>query len=267
MESSPDLATVLTPTRTGERAFELVVRPGWAQGRGAFGGLVLGGLVRAIQACEPETDRRLRTVNAEIVGPVVPGACAIEVVELRRGHGVSTFEALLRQEGVVLARATAVLGKRRDVDRRWSPVLREPPPPWADIAPLPAGLPVVPEFARNFEYRVTGALPFSGAREPESAGWISARVPAPIGAAEIVALADAWWPAAFSTEPGPRPIATIAFSLQNLLGDRVLPGDKPLWHRARAIAAHDGFFVEHRELWTEDGELVALNEQNFVWIR
>jgi hypothetical protein len=145
--------------------------------------------------------------------------------------------------------------------------LREPPPPSAQVLAIPVGLPFVPEFSRNFEYRVTGPMPFSGGREPESAGWIAARVPAPIGAAELVALADAWWPAAFSTEPAPRPIATVAFTLQNLLGDRVLPGKKPLWHRARAIAAYEGFFVENRELWTEDGELVAINQQNFVWIR
>jgi hypothetical protein len=206
-------------------------------------------------------------VKAEIVGPVLPGACRIDVVELRRGHGVSTFEALLRQGGDVLARATAVLGKRRDVDRRWAPRLPELPPAHAGVVPLPVGLPFVPEFSRNFEYRITGAMPFSGASEPESAGWIVARVPSPIGAAELVALADAWWPAAFSTEPAPRPIATVAFTLQSLRGDRVLPGDTPLWHRARAIAAADGFFGENRELGTGNGELVAINQQNFAWIR
>jgi hypothetical protein len=262
-----NLAQVTTPVRTGDRSFELDVPPGWAQGRGAFGGLTLGALVRAIEACEPEPARTMRTINAEIFGPVAPGVAAIEVIELRRGNGVSTFEALLRQAGDALARATVVLGKPRDVDRTWSPSLRETPPPWADVVPVPADLPFVPEFSRNFEYRITGPFPFSGGREPDAAGWISARVRVPIGAAELVAHADAWWPAAFSTQTAPRPVATVAFTLQSFLGDRVLPSDRPLHHRARAVASHEGFFAEHRELWTADGELVALNEQTFVWIK
>jgi hypothetical protein len=228
---------------------------------------VLGGLVRAIESCEPERERKLRTLDAEIVGPVLPGACTIDVVELRRGTGVSTWEATLRQGGDVLARATGVLGKRRDVGRAWAPSLRERPTPWTDVAAMPPRLPGGPEFSQHFEYRVTGPFPFSGAPEPETAGWISAREPSPIGAAELVAHADAWWPAAFSTEPAPRPFATVAFTLQNLLGDRVLPADEPLYHRARALVAHEGFFVEYRELWTAAGELVALNQQNFVCIR
>lgn len=262
-----NLAQVTTPLRTGDRSFELDVPAGWAQGRGAFGGLVLGGLVRAIEACEPEAERTMRTVNAEIFGPVVPGRAAIEVIVLRRGNGVSTFEALLRQDGDALARATVVLGKRRDVDRTWSPTLPEVPRPWTDVTPVPADLPLVPEFSRNFEYRITGPFPFSSGREPDAAGWISPRVKVPIGTAEIVALADAWWPAAFSTQNAPRPVATVSFMLQSFLGDRLLPAERPLHYRARSIASREGFFAEHRELWTEDGELVALNDQTFVWIK
>ena len=52
-----------------------------------------------------------------------------------------------------------------------------------------------------------------------------------------------------------------------LLVDRVLPADVPLLHRAHVAASAQGFFVEMRELWTEGGELVALNQQTFVWIR
>lgn len=261
-----DLAKVTTPVRTGDRSFELDVPPGWAQGRGAFGGLVLGALARAIESCEPDADRTMRSINGEIFGPVVPGRAAIEVIELRRGNGVSTFEALLRQGGDALARATVVLGKRRDVDRTWTPTLREPPPPFADVVPVPVDLPFVPEFSRNFEYRITGPMPFSSGREPDAAGWISPRVPVPIGAVELIALADAWWPAAFSTQNAPRPVATISFALQSLLGDRVLPST-PLFHRARAVVSREGYFAEHRELWTKDGELVALNDQTFVWIK
>ena len=268
-----DLAALLVPERVesfaGGARFRFDVRPGWAQGRGAFGGLVLGTMVRAIEGCEPEPERRLRSLTAELIAPTLVGPCDLEVTELRRGNGLSSWHARVLQQGQVTAIATAVLAKTRDViDRRWSPKDRESVPPWAEVAAIPQDNPFAPEFARHFEYRLVGPFPFSGAPEPVVTGWIHPReAPAKLRAAEVVAIADAWWPAVFATERGPRPIATVAFTLQNFLGDRELPGDEPLLHRASSPAAGDGFFVEHRELWTAAGELVAMNEQTFAWIK
>ncbi|MBC8068078.1 MAG: thioesterase family protein [Deltaproteobacteria bacterium] len=270
---SEDLSSFITPERiesfAGGARFRFEVRPGWAQGRGAFGGLVLGTMVRAIETVEPEPERRLRSLTAELVGPTLVGPCDLEVTELRRGNGVSSWHARVLQQGQVTAIATAVLAKTRDVlDRRWSPQGRAAVKPAAEVDAIPMENPFAPEFARHFEYRLVGPFPFSGAAEPTVTGWVRPRAaPAKLGAAEVVAIADAWWPAVFSTERGPRPIATIAFTLQSMLGDRELPGDEPLLHRASSPAAGDGFFVEHRELWTADGELVAMNEQTFVWIK
>jgi acyl-CoA thioesterase len=241
---------------------------GWQQGRGAFGGLVLGALARAMERCETESKRTLRSLTGEIAGPVLPGEAAIEVTEVRRGSGVSTWSAMLAQGGEVLARATAVLGQSREVEHAWAP---EPPPelarPWSEVDVALLGPPLAPTFTRFMEYRITGALPLSG-NEPVAAGWLRfRRPPAALGAPEIVALADAWWPATFAIERSPRPVATVAFTLQNVAPQATLPADRPLYHRARTVAAHEGFLVEFRELWTERGELVALNQQTIVCIR
>jgi hypothetical protein len=263
------LDSVLQPQRLDDTHFSLAVPPGWAQGRSTFGGLVLGAMTRAMVACEPEVARRLRSISGELVGAVTPGACAIEVQVLRRGNAVSSYAATLRQgDGdEVLARASAVLGRDRAVDRTWGPTLDESPPPWSGLVPLPHG-PSVPEFAQHFEFRLTGPLPFSGSPQAVASGWIRARnPPAQLDAGALAAMADAWWPSAFSIEPRPRPMATVAFTMQDLAGGRDLPGDVPLWHRARSLAADQGYFVELRELWTERGELVALNQQTFVWIK
>lgn len=264
-----NLAEAITPTRVDERRFAFTVHPGWAQGRGAFGGIVLGAMVRAIEAVEPERERRLRSLTGELVGPTLVGEHELEVIELRRGSGVSSWHARLSQQGAITAIATAVLGKTREIgDRTWAPTDREPLPPWTEVDALPNPNPLAPEFSQHFEYRLTGPWPFSGAPAPVCSGWVRPRsAPATIGAAEVVAIADAWWPAVFSTERAPRPIATIAFTLQCMLGDRTLPGDRPLLHRAHAPAAGDGYFVEHRELWTASGELVAMNQQTFAWIK
>lgn len=261
--------TAATASEELERGrFGLRVPDGWQQGRGAFGGLVLGALTRAMERCETEPQRTLRSLTGEIAGPVLPGEAVIEVTEVRRGSGVSTWSAMLSQGGEVLARATAVLGRSRKVEHAWAP---EPPPelvrPWSEVDVALLGPPVAPTFTRFLEYRITGALPLSGT-EPVAAGWLRfRRPPAALGAPEIVALADAWWPATFAIERTPRPVATVAFTLQYVAPEASLPSDRPLYHRARTVAAHEGFLVEFRELWTERGELVALNQQTIVCIR
>jgi len=263
-----DLSLVIEPRTTGDATqYAFDVPQGWGQARGTFGGVLLGAMQRAIELAEPESDRTLRSLSGEIAGPVVPGPSTITVRAIRRGNGVSTWAAELAQSEGTLVTASAVLGRTRDIDRAWSPV-PPTPTPWRDLPPLPRELPLTPEFTKHLEFRLFGTMPFSGASEPVTTGWIAPREASRgIGAAELVALADAWWPAAFSTERAPRPIATVAYTLQCLLGGRVLPADVPLHHRAHVVASAQGFFVEMRELWTETGELVALNQQTFVWIR
>ncbi len=263
-----DLLAATSPVPEGEPGlFTLDVHEGWTQGRGAFGGLVLGAMTRAIEACEPEKDRVLRSLTGEIAGPVGVGRSTIRVTLVRRGSGVSTFRAELAREGETLAVATAVLGKARNVEHAWAP----PPPkraPWRDVPVAPIGPPLAPSFAQFLEFRLTGPAPFSSAKEPRAEGWVRARTALPsLGGPEIVALADAYWPAGFSIESAPRPIGTIAFTLQYFPPKVALDPNEPLFHRATGVAAHEGFLVENRELWTADGRLVALNPQTFVWIR
>jgi acyl-CoA thioesterase len=267
-EHKSDLSAVIEPQAHDDAGrYALDVPAGWGQARGTFGGVLFGAMFRAIEHAEPERDRTLRSFTGEIAGPVVPGPATITVEAIRRGNGVSTWSARLAQGEGTLVTANVVLGRTRDIDRTWSP---EPPAatPWREVTAAPRELPFVPEFTKHLEFRPFGTMPFSGGTEPVSTGWIMPRAASRgIGAAEVIALADAWWPAAFSLERAPRPIATVAFTLQCLLGDRVLPADEPLLHRARVVASAQGFFIEMRELWTAAGALVALNQQTFVWIR
>jgi acyl-CoA thioesterase len=265
-ERMDDLVIATTPVRATEETFTLEVHPGWQQGRGAFGGLVLGALARAMIACEEDADRALRSLAGELAGPVLVGAASIEVRALRRGNAVSTWSALLRQNGEVLARASAVLGRTRPNAHAWSP----PPPkmrPWREVEAAPARV-LGPDFAQFFEYRPTGPLPFSGGSDPLAEGWVRpVKAPQAIGPAEIIATIDAYWPAAFAIEKDRRPVGTIAFTMQYFPPPAPPDPAAPLYYRARAVAAQDGYLVEHRELWTPEGQLLALNPQTFVWIK
>lgn len=267
--ATPDLLAASAPEPVSPGRFALRVPDGWQQGRGAFGGIVLAALVRAIEASEPDEGRAVRSVNAEIAGPVLPGAALVDVTEVRRGKGLSAWNATLSQDGQGLVRCSAVLARARNTD---PPALYLPlpsPPPWTEVPAMemsPAS--GVPVFTQHMEFRPMGPLPFSGAREPLAEGWIRARHPLPsLGAAELVALADAWWPAAIVTAPAPRPLGTVAFAAQVFQPSPPLDPAAPLFYRGRVLADQDGYLAEHRELWSPDMRLVALNQQTIAWIR
>jgi acyl-CoA thioesterase len=62
-------------------------------------------------------------------------------------------------------------------------------------------------------------------------------------------------------------MATLGFTFQRIAGLDGLDPDAPLFYRGRVLAAQDGFAMEQRELWGEDGRLVALNQQTLVVIK
>lgn len=260
--SAFDAAVALAAESEGEH--RLVVPDGWQQGRGAFGGLVLGALAAAMAAREPE--RPLRALTGEICGPVLAGAARITSRVLRRGNNQTNVAADLAQDGVTLAVASAVFANARSVAPAKAVGLASPPrPAWDDARELPIErLAAGPRFARNYEYRPTGLLPFSGGDEPLVLGWVREREPlARVTAAALLARIDAYWPAIFSVDDAPRPCATVSFMAEILRDPATLDPRAPLFYRGRAVAQAGGYFVEMRELWDGDA-LVALNQQSFA---
>jgi acyl-CoA thioesterase len=234
----------------------------WQQGRGAFGGLVTGIAIRALEQVAP--DRPLRSLTAELCGPLQPGAADVVVEILRAGNAVTTAAVRLVQHGEVQAHGVGVLGKHRvPATRTWlaPPAMR----PWRDVPPVPLTS-FTPAFAEHAELRLVGPMPFASGSEPRVEGWVRWKRPgARRDAAFLAACADSYWPARFSIEPAPRPMATIAFTFQPLAP--APDGDGAIYYRAAMLAEDAGYCVEQRELWSEDGRLLALNQQTFVVIK
>jgi acyl-CoA thioesterase len=267
------LSDVCTPRPTGDH-YQLDIVDGWRMGRGAFGGLVVAALVNAIEQRVADPARRVRSVTAELPGPVDAGTVDIAVDTLRRGNNVSTVRAALSQHGEIRSHAVAVLAAARTARDAAAPVAWNdltPPaaPAWTELAPMDRTRPGPwPEFAQHFEYRPVEGIADSDA-QPRAVGWVRARDPGPQrGAALIAALIDAWWPVAFARliPAGPRPMATIAFTLDIAGGLDGLDPAAPLLYRGTAPVCTDGYVLETRELWGADGRLVAVNHQTFVII-
>lgn len=250
--------------------FVAQIPDGWQQGRGAFGGLVLGALLRAIEASEGDRGRLTRSLSGELCGPALPGPVEIHTEVLRRGNNLSNLDARMIQNGEVIARASAVLSTARSLSTPEHvdavPAVVAAAPDWREVPVLDmtAGGPV---FARHVEFRPTGPLPFTGGALAEAHGYVRMRTPPPrIDGPALVGLLDCWWPAVFSVEAQPRMIATVAFTAQLLAAPGSLAPDVPLLHRSWISGLRDGFFVEFRELWS-GARLVAQNQQTFAYLR
>jgi acyl-CoA thioesterase len=257
------LQEVTTPGADGT----LAVAEGWRQGRGAYGGLTIAAAIRAIEHRIADPARKVRTVMAEIPGPTMPGTATFTVDILRSGSSVTVARASLAQGSDVTTHAVAVLAASRPVADAptWRELVRPESPPWQSLGTMPADGPF-PEFARHFEYRIVTGVPFArGAAQ--TIGWVRPRQPgAARDAAFIAAMIDAWWPAVLVREKTFRPLATIGYTLELVDAASDL-GDAPLLYRGTVPVAGDGYFLETRELWTDDGRLLALNHQTFAVIK
>ena len=263
-----DFDALTTPTPAGAGRFAIEIPDGWQQGRGAFGGLVLAILTRAAEATVADPARTLRSLTGELVGPVVPGAATIAVEVLRAGSGVSTVAARLLQGGEVQAHAVGAFGKARATFAAPPSLAAPAPPPWRGVEPSPLGPPLAPVFTQHVEYRLAGPPPFSARPRSEpaiAAAWVRLRRPGRArDAAHVIAMIDTVWPALLVHEPAPRPAATLTFAFESVASLDGLDPDAPLFYRGTLLAGGDGYAIEARELWGEDGRLVALNQQTFV---
>lgn len=248
--------------RTSDDAHRLVVPDGWQQGRGAFGGLVLGALMDAMTTREPDASRSARAFLGELCGPALPAPSRVVTRVLRRGSNQTNVAATLEQDGAVVAHASCVLASARKVS---APRIALDPPqrlPYEDARELT--IPDGPAFAKHYEYRPTGALPFTRGAEPIVTGWVKERAPLTrMTAAAILGRLDAYWPGVFSIEAAPRPLATVSFMAELLRDPSTLDPRAPLFYRGRVVAESGGYFVEMRELWSGD-EPVAFNQQSFA---
>lgn len=261
------IATSLEQVEPG--LFGANIPDGWQQGRGMHGGTVLGILLRAMIASEPDETRVARTLIGDLAGPIVPGPARVRARVLRRGSNQSNLYAELEQDGQVQAIASAVLSAPRKV----SAGTQIPPRPaggerpWREVEVVPVEPPFGPVFAQHFEFRSTGPIPFTGATKPVTSGWIREKQPpSQLDRPAIIGLIDAWWPTYYSITTDLHPMATVSFKAEFFADPATLPAEEPLFHHGRMITLQDGFFLEYRELWSGD-RLVAMNQQTFAILR
>ncbi|HYH99295.1 thioesterase family protein [Hyalangium sp.] len=250
-------ATHLTPL--GEGRYRSRFDAPWYQGRGVYGGIVAGQILRAMEHVVADPGRPVRSFTVHFCAPASEGEAEVRVRIERAGKLVTHATARTENAAGVVSVATATFGIPRDVRVSYFDAKRPEVPPPGEVGVVPEEVPM-PTFCQFFEYRFcVGAAPYSGS-EPRVGGWIRPKgEPVVLDAALCVGLLDAYPPSVLSTLEEVRPVASVDFTV-HFFQALPRPADRAGAYYLRTGVsrwAGEGFAEELQELWTEEGELLA----------
>lgn len=261
-------ATALEAVSGHPGSYSWSVPDGWQQGRGAWGGLPIGAMVRAVMQTEPDPARSLRNVSVTLSAPALPGEHTISVEPVRIGSGVSTWAARVsHSEGDYVGGGSFVTGAPRvgaaaRDESSWSAITSPGAPDWSTV-PVVETPPPFPRFTQHMDFRVASGIPLQGGR-PETTGWISYRTPTPWTDASVIAISDAWYTVTIVAMTELLPVSTVSFTASLLIDPATLDPGAPLLHHGLVSSSYQGFASEQRRLWTPDGRLVVDSLQTLV---
>ena len=253
-------ATATAVEELGGGRFGAVVDEGWFAVRGPNGGYLAAIVLRAMAAAVADPARHARSLTLHYTRPPAAGPVDLDVTVERAGRRLSTVSARMEQEGGLCVLAVGAFSLDFAGERAWS----DPPPaapPADEVEPYPREQALVP-IAQRFEVRpAIGPVPFSGADEARTGGWI-AFAPgddAPLDAAALAMLTDAWLPSPFTRLAAPMAVPTVDLTIHFRAPD--VAAAWPALVDFRSRFAHGGFFEEDGQVWSADGRLLAQSRQ------
>lgn len=243
----------------GGGSYRAHVSADWFTPRGANGGFLAAIVLRAIMACEHDSERAPRSLTLHYLRPPVEGEVRVVVTEERRGRQLTTYSARLEQDGRVCILALAALSRDFPSSLNYGATRPDVPPPNGLVE---RDDPALPRIAHRFATQgVVGYAPFSGGPEALTGGWIAfaGDEPSPLDAPALALLSDAWLPSMFVLVQDFIGVPTIDLTIHFRARTEGRTGPALAVFRSRTSA--EGFFEEDGELWSEDGTLLAQSRQ------
>ena len=255
----------------GDGRYTATIDQSWWIVAGPNGGYVAALVLRAVVAevCEPS--RRPRSLTLQYLRPPTAGQVEVEVTVERSGRTVSNVSARMTQDGRLLVMAMVTLAVDRESPVSFDEMSGLPRMPDGTAVPVVADVqpePLDPErdipMRRHYDLRwVLGDLPFQPPAEGPSiartGGWLRPSEPEPIDEVVLTAMSDAWIPPIFSRVQMPLAVPTVDLTIHF----RGLPED-PLAHCFVVFdspIARDGYTVEHGQIYSAQGTLLAESRQ------
>lgn len=237
---------------------------------GPFGGATAAVLLKAVLD-HPERRGRPVAQTVNFCGAVAEGPFDVEVRLVRDGRSTQHWQVELSQDGKIATTSSAVTGAERDT---WSHAPASPPrvPPADEV-------PAMDTVGRNawlgrYEFRYVRGEPIrgeGGAEAPASAvshTWIRDQPARPLDYVALAALSDTFVVKILQVRGDVPPVATVSLSTYFLADDAALmrQGERPLLGVSDVRVFRHGFNDQSAELWSADGELLAVSNQ-VVWFK
>ena len=231
------------------------------QGRSVFGGLTVAAAA-GLGLRQIANGWKLRTLNAQLLSPMLPGLVAGSFRVLREGKNVTFIETRLTQAEREVAVVNLVFAKPREtaIQLAAEPPLPQPSPEALSDMPFMENL--TPEFTQHIRFRwAGGGLPFSGASEAKTSGYCRFRAPA--GDVEgVIGLLDAWPCPSLAMLSSPSPASTVMWTAHFLDAPAIF--DDWFAFSYETVAGRDGFHTSVGRLHAADGRLLGWTEQLVV---
>ena len=237
--------------------------PAYANMVGPFGGttaaLALAGPLR-----HPQRLGEPISLTVNFAAPVAEGEIDVHAEPARTNRSTQHWLVQLRQQGAVVATATAVFATRRATWSALEAVFPAAPAPQT-LARLPP--PERVRWASAYDMRfVKGALfeqPPPAQPDSESLLWVRDEPPRALDFLSLAALADTFFPRVFVRRAAWVPIGTVTFTVYFHADGATLArvGPAHLLAQARSRQFRNGYFDQVGEMWGAGGELLAVTHQ------
>jgi acyl-CoA thioesterase II len=234
------------------------LRP-WRVYQGPNGGYLAAIILNAQIHELGDPSRSPRAFNVHFVDRAVEGELVIEVTTERVGRSFASTTARMFQEGRLCATSNCSFSIRREgesYDEHGMPEVADPD----DLPPTPVPPEMLPDFARNFDYRFAlGNLPYTSSPNAVLGGWMRPADPYPVDEILLACYSDAMPPAVFTRLSSPVDAPTVDLTVHFL-------GEPPRVHdwvlcRFESPVADNGVLIEDGSMWSKDGRLLARSRQ------
>lgn len=258
-----DFQSALNWAPAGENTWTGEIDETWRQGRAAYGGLLAGHALKAMQAIV-DSSRPTRSLQVVFVAPLKEGPLTVQSTLLREGRSVSLAQARITQGERLILSANAAFGADRPSDIQVDPTPAPSFKPPEECMTLPFIPGMTPNFTQYLDYRwVEGGFPYSGHPTPGITGYCRHKTQVDDPALALVGLADAWPAPILPMAKGPAPASSVTWNLQLLQLPQV--AQDAWWTMVyQADQAQSGMSTVTGRLYAPDGSLAAISTQLMV---
>ena len=238
----------------------------WWVVNGPNGGVIAALMVRAAQHCLTG-DRCVRTITTHFVSAPKEGPVSIEVTVERQGKIAGFASLRMVQEDRLIATSLVAVAAVAQVPHQWEQRNFPKLPSLANCWLMKTTPPLVPlhsRWDRRWGLGVPGVPDTSTiAGGYEAGGWIRLSEPELYDEALLAAMSDAWVPAIMAHTDLAVHAPTLELTVQFRTDPRELDMTSDTYCAAvfRQLSGREGFIDETGEIWSPDGQLLALSRQ------